>query len=90
MDWNACLQVTQPAERVQAPAVMGSSHETDAEPASELLRDEHIWREMQEASRSTTTAVPTLVPQAAGNATPDAIDAATMRVRCIAVTNTTH
>ena len=67
-------------ERAHPPAVLGSSHETDAEPASELLRDEHIWRDMQEASRSTTTAVPTLVPQSTGHATADTIDAATMRV----------
>ncbi|KAK9827231.1 hypothetical protein WJX74_011066 [Apatococcus lobatus] len=71
--------VTLPMERVQPPAVLGSSHITDTEPASELLRDEHIWREMQEASRSTTTAVPTLVPQSTGHATSDTIDAATMR-----------
>lgn len=68
-------------ERAHAPAALGSSHETDAEPARELLRDEHIWRDMQEASRSTTTAVPTLVPQSTGHATADTIDAATMRVR---------
>ncbi len=59
---------------------MGSSQETEMDPTQQLLREDDIWREMQEASRSTTTAVPTLVPQATRAAPSDTIDAATMRV----------
>ena len=77
---SIAMQISQPMERQHAPAVMGSSQDTDADPAGELLRDDNIWREMQEASRSTSTAVPQLVPQSTGHVPADTIDAATMRV----------